>query len=108
MKSKSGPLDSSALQTTVYDSLRAVLEQTSPVVFESYLSEFVKRLKTNAGTKDFSTYFESNWLPNKKEWGYAYRVGTGINTNMFCEAFHKNFKHYYLKGVVRIFKKKCL
>ena len=38
------------------------------------------------------------WVNNKREWGYCFRVGDGINTNMFVEAFHKSFKYNYLKG----------
>ena len=40
-------------------------------------------------------------LTLKKEterWSFAYRVGEGTNTNMFCESFHRVFKYEYLKG----------
>ena len=40
--------------------------------------------------------------------GYYYRVGLGINTNMFCEAFHRVFKHTYVKGKASKRVDKCL
>ena len=40
--------------------------------------------------------------------GYYYRVGLGINTNMFCEAFHRVFKYTYLKGKANKRVDKCL
>ena len=79
-----------------------MLEQTDPLMFETYLTELIQRLKEKEGTRSFAAYFDLNWVPHKKEWGYAYRVGAGINTNMFCEAFHRVFKYKYLNGKVNV------
>ena len=49
-------------------------------------------------TKSFAEYFRKEWLNKKEKWGYAYRVGLGINTNMYCESWHKQLKYKYLKG----------
>ena len=32
------------------------------------------------------------------QWAYCFRVGLGIKSNMFVEAFHKVFKYQYSKG----------
>ena len=49
-------------------------------------------------TVSFKKYFEWEWAPRKEQWAYCFRVGLGINTNEFVEAFHKAFKYQYLKG----------
>ena len=38
-------------------------------------------------------------VPIKEKWAYCYRAGEGINTNMFVESLHKNFKYNYLHGM---------
>ena len=62
----------------------------------------------SSSTTSFSKYFKKEWLPKKSQWGYCYRVSLGINTNMFCEAFHRVFKYKYLKGKVNRRVDKCL
>ena len=59
-------------------------------------------------TTSFSEFFKKEWLPKQSQWGYCYRVSLGINTNMFCEAFHRVFKYKYLKGKVNRRVDKCL
>ena len=77
--------------------LRTVLEETNENVFEDQLCSLVDRLGSTA-TLEFQKYFIQNWVDVKRHWGYCYRVGDGINTNMFVEAFHRTFKYNYLKG----------
>ena len=96
------------IQSEVYRYLRTVLEQTDRNVFEGYLSELLIRLQMLSSTTSFSEYFKKEWLPKKAQWGYCYRVSLGINTNMFCEAFHRVFKYKYLKGKVNRRVDKCL
>ena len=59
-------------------------------------------------TKEFGQYFLQHWTLRKESWAYCYRVGLGINTNMFCEAFHRVFKYNYLKGMVNTCVDRCL
>ena len=96
------------VQGIVYKSLRTILEQTDQLVFEDYLAELNKRLKSSQETKAFGEYFFTYWVPKKTQWGYAYRTGAGINTNMLCEAFHRVFKYKYLKGKFNKRVDKCL
>jgi len=49
---------------------------------------------------DFCTYFIQHYACKPKEWAACYRKHASINTNMFAEAFHRVFKHIYLKGTV--------
>ena len=85
------------IETEVYKQLRIVLEQTNEKLFENYLSTLCERLHNSSVTSDFATYFDTYWVTCKEKWGYFYRVGLGINTNMYCEAFHRVFKYCYLK-----------
>ena len=66
-------------------------------MFDDYLSTLCERLN-NSIVNDFANYFDRYWVPCKEKWGYYYRVGLGINTNMFCKAFHRVFRNTYLKG----------
>ena len=85
------------VEAGVYKLLRTVLEQTDEKLFDAHLSSLVTRLQSSV-TDEFRNYFLKYWVNNKREWGYCFRVGDGINTNMFVEAFHKTFKYNYLKG----------
>ncbi len=58
----------------------------------------MERLRSADGTQDFAEYFDKFWVQHKESWGYCYRVGEGINTNMFVEAFHRVLKYNYLQG----------
>ena len=58
----------------------------------------MERLEVSSKTESFASYFKTYWVQRKRQWGFCFRIGDGINTNMFCEAFHKVFKYHYLKG----------
>ena len=51
---------------------------------------------------------QSFWIPKKKQWSFPYRVGEGINTNMFSESFHRAFGYKYLKEKLNKRVDKCL
>ena len=96
------------LESQVYTQLRIVLEQTEERNFNSYLSLLCERLHNSSATKEFAEYFDVHWVPYASRWGYYFRCGLGINTNMFCEAFHRVFKYNYLKGKQNRRVDKCL
>lgn len=96
------------LESQVYTQLRIVLEQTEERNFNSYLSLLCERLHNSTATKEFAEYFDVHWVPYASRWGYYSRCGLGINTNMFCEAFHRVFKYNYLKGKQNRRVDKCL
>ena len=85
------------VKVEVYKQLWIVLEQTNKKLFDNYLSTLCERLRNSLVTNDFANYFDRYWVPYKEKWGYYYRVGLDINITMFCEAFHRVFKHKYLK-----------
>ena len=95
LRKKIGNLETEA---EIYKMLRTVLEQVDEKLFDDYLSSFIDRLESSTLTEKFAAYFKSYWVDRKQCWGFCYRVGDSINTNMFCESFHKVFKYQYLKG----------
>ena len=101
-------IENFAIEVEVYKQLRIVLEQTNEKLLDNYLSTLCERLHNSVVTNVFANYFDRYWVPCKEKWGYYYRVGLGVNTNMFCEAFHRVFKYTYLKGKANKRVDKCL
>lgn len=95
------------VEVEVYKQLRTVLEQTDEKMFDHFLEILEDRLANSKITEDFAEYF-TMYSRNKERWGYYARAGLGINTNMFCEAFHRVFKYTYLKGKVNKRVDRCL
>lgn len=81
-----------AVEAEVYKMLRMVLEQTNTSLFQDCVDALLLDLSSDKKKKDFHDYFKQDWLPNKEHWAFCYRLGLGINTNMFVEAFHRVFK----------------
>ena len=77
--------------------LRLILQQLDEGLFVVQLSGFMKQLE-NPGTNELLVYFQTRWVTNARQWAYCYRLGLGITTNMFTEAFHPVFKYDYLGG----------
>ena len=92
----------------IYKQLRTLLEQTNIDVFNRCLATLTDSLINSNITKSFGKYFLEHWAFKKESWAYCYRVGFGINTNMFCETFHRVFKYQYLKGKVNKRVDNCL
>lgn len=85
-------------QALVYKSLRVLLEITLNEEFENGLNELLNSLLCDKDTYEFGKYFEKHYYNRPECWAYCYRIGLGINTNMYLEAFHKVLKHIYLEG----------
>eukprot|EP00795_Rhopilema_esculentum_P016122 gene16122-7478_t len=96
------------IESQVYTQLRIVLEQTDERRFHNYLSLLCERLHNSSATKEFGDYFDSHLVSYASRWDYSFCCGLGINTNMFCEAFHRVFKYNYLKGKQNRRVDKCL
>ena len=84
------------IEAEVYKMLRMVLEQTNKSLSQDCINALLTDLSSDGKKKDFYDYFKDEWLPKKEHWAYCYRLGLGINTNMFVEAFHRVFKRIYL------------
>lgn len=82
----------------VYKTLRVLLQVTSVDEFHVCLNSTLKQLSEDDDTKHFGEYFKSHYANRPESWAYCYRLGLGINTNMYLESFHKVLKHIYLEG----------
>ena len=87
------------LQVDVYHTLRVLLDETDKDKFESLLTKALIQWQSDE-LMDFREYFNSNYVPRKKEWATCYRINARVNTNMYAEAFHRVLKHIYMKGTV--------
>lgn len=82
----------------VYKRLKVLAEMTNVADFEVALKSFIDGLCGRDNLLAFGNYFRSGYVKTKKNWARCYRVGTGINTNMRMESFHKVLKYKYLGG----------
>lgn len=91
-------VSSKAIQKEVYEKLHFLRDITDKNALEDYLEDFSNSLRLSSMCKSFGDYFEKYWCPRKSSWAFCYRAGTGINTNMRIEAFHRVLKYNYLHG----------
>lgn len=95
-------------QIEVYKMLKVLHRETNQQQFESMLVGFSEYLATEEKYADFSKYFREQYLKNKMSWAACYRIGSGITTNNYVEAFHSVFKTHYLFGKKNNRVDKCL
>ncbi|XP_065678574.1 uncharacterized protein LOC124808557 [Hydra vulgaris] len=86
------------MEVDVYKRLRFILQLSDRKLLDDYLNSFMLYLQSFTLTKSFAEYFQKYWECKKHFWASCYRIGHGINTNMYLESFHKTFKYNYLNG----------
>nr|XP_047133867.1 uncharacterized protein LOC124812015 isoform X2 [Hydra vulgaris] len=86
------------MEADIYKQIRFVLQLSDKNLFDDYLNSLMGYLQSSVLTQMFAEYFEKYWVNNKHIWAFCYRMGHGINTNMYMESFHKVFKYSYLQG----------
>jgi hypothetical protein len=82
----------------VYKSLRVLLQCVSVDGFNNSLIQVLHDLQRDSDTVSFGEYFSSHYANRAQCWAYCYRLGLGINTNMYLESLHKVLKYVYLEG----------
>ena len=75
-----------------------IQRQTNTSKMQDKLGKLLEWLESTSKTKSMADYLNKNYVAKAEMWATCHRIGLGINTNMFVEAFHKVFKHHYLKG----------
>ena len=80
----------------IYHHLRLLLEERDIPKFEVLLQKFLSYLEEDEIS--FFDYFKNTYVSCKQQWAYAYRMGSGINTNMYIESFHRVLKVVYLES----------
>ena len=90
------------IEQKLYYELKTLAETQNIDEFNRLLQIFLNETKQNQKTAKFGKYFEENYAKRKEEWAVAYRIGSGISTNMYAEAFHRQIKYgaSYLNGKV--------
>ncbi|XP_063969505.1 uncharacterized protein LOC135157532 isoform X1 [Lytechinus pictus] len=96
------------LQSTVYKTLRCLLDETEVTKFELMLDQVLDDLDSDARTCRFGQYFKKGYAQRKEQWAVCYRKGARINTNMYVEAFHHSLKYIYMKGFANRRVDKCV
>ena len=81
--------------------LQILLQCPNKKKLDTCIKSFCRNLGGDPNMEKFAHYFTSQYKDRKQEWGLAYRLGAGINTNMYVEAIHRVLKHVYLGGYVK-------
>ena len=82
----------------VYHTLKVLMDETEEHKFKQMIESAVDQMKENINTKKFGEYFEINYKSRCEQWANCFRVSSGMNTNMYLEAFHHVLKYKFLKG----------
>lgn len=96
------------MQCQVYHILRTLLEEVNVEKFDTALNNFVCQILLNKQTKEYGEYFKTYYYFRKEQWAACYRRHSGINTNMYVEAFHRTLKHIYFQGKTNKRVDKCM
>ena len=93
-------------QTVISKYLQIALENRSTSFWRLPDRNFTKTIITKRNRAVCKLFPKSLDTP-KKQWSFVFRVGEGINTNMYCESFLRVFKYKYLKGKLNKRVDKC-
>jgi hypothetical protein len=58
----------------------------------------LEMLEADPETVEFGEYFKDRYANVTERWSFCYRIGLGLNTNMYLEAMHKKVKYQYMHG----------
>lgn len=56
--------------------------------FQISLDGFLAMCNEDDDVKDFGEYFHRFYATCVEQWAFCFRLGLGINTNMYLEALH--------------------
>ena len=82
----------------MYHELKVMMDETDQNKFEVMIENAVKKWKADVRAKGFAEYFEKHYKLRCTQWACCYRATSGVNTNMYLEAFHHVLKYNFLKG----------
>ena len=92
------PLKDHDKEEEVYHELKVLMDETDQSKFEIMIENAVTKWKTDVNTKSFGEYFDTHYRSRCTQWACCYRAKSGVNTNMYLEAFHHVLKYKFLKG----------
>ena len=77
---------------------KILVDKTNQNKFGLILENAMTTWKLDKETENFAIYFEKNYKSRVSQWASSYRTLSGLNTNMYVEAFHHVLKYIFLKG----------
>lgn len=83
----------------VYQILKVLMDETNLDKFQLMQENAICKWKEDNSSKKFAEYFESQYKSRYSQWAACCRLSSGVNTNMFVEAFHHVLKYKFLKGI---------
>ena len=81
-----------------YHILKVLIDEHEPNKFKALIDGAVRKFKEDIKVQKFVEYFERYYKPRCTEWASCYRISSGVNTNMYTEAFHHVLKYNFLCG----------
>lgn len=82
----------------VYRELRTLMQETDVNAFSLMIEKCINNILADPDTFEFGKYFQMQYANKVTSWAYAYRLNSGLNTNMHIERMHRTIKYMYLKG----------
>lgn len=98
-RSKVMAIKDKSKQPQIYKMLCTLRQEPDSTKFNEFLIGFMDILSRDSDLRLFKDYFEKQYMSRCFVWAACFRVGSGINTNMYLESMHKVLKYIYLKGV---------
>ena len=81
-----------------YHILKVLIDEHEPNKFEALIDGAITKFKQDTKVQKFAEYFEKYYKSRCTEWAGCYRISSGVNTNMYTEAFHHVLKYNFLCG----------
>lgn len=79
----------------VYAALKTLQLEVNEATFRKLLQEFCSWCEESYPR--FHAYFTEAYVKRPEQWATCFRAGTGMNTNMYTEAFHNILKGLYFQ-----------
>eukprot|EP00794_Sanderia_malayensis_P011705 gene11705-12923_t len=79
----------------VYAALKTLQLEVNEATFRKLLQDFSSWCEESYPR--FHAYFTEGYMKRPEQWATCFRAGTGINTNMYTEAFHNLLKGLYFQ-----------
>lgn len=82
----------------VYHQLKVLMDETDRDKLNIMIENAIQQWSTDESIKTFAEYFVKHYKSRSTQWASCYRISSGVNTNMYLEAFHHVLKYKFLKG----------
>ena len=91
-------INETVAEEKAFHTLKVLMHEIDESNFKQMIESAVVQLKNDPTTQAFGEYFETNYKSKCEQWANCFRLRSGVNTNMYLEAFHHILKYKFLKG----------